>query len=191
MPTDTNGPAGEERLRLTMVPFVHHSSRDRRIFTARNPRPHPQLPASARAANAFEFGLEPIDGSNSRLRRHSLGGHDHNSTAIFEDQLPLIVQKIVHLRIRRVVELNPPGHGVMFDVDWADGLVLTQLIPLSPMVIGMPTQQPVMRCHECYAIGHFKAHTGDSHGTSRWRNGQCAEFLQRDGMMLKHSDPVC
>ena len=64
------------------------------------------------------FGLEPIDGSNSGLRRHPLGGDDHDLTAILEDQLPHIVQNVVHLRIRQVVELNPARLSV--DAAWQE-----------------------------------------------------------------------
>jgi len=33
-------------------------------------------------------------------------------TAILEDQLPHIVQNVIHLRIRQVVELNPARFNV-------------------------------------------------------------------------------
>jgi hypothetical protein len=85
---------------------------------------------SRKGSERLSSGLEPIYGSNSRLRRHPLGGYDHNLTAILEDQLPHIVQNVVHLGIRQVVELYPARPSVDAAGDMAIGF--DESVPTRP-----------------------------------------------------------
>jgi hypothetical protein len=115
-PTDANGPAGEEKPTTADDGFVRSPLQQRSEIGALG-----HTSCSRKGSERLSSGLEPIDGSNSRLRRHPLGGYDHNLTAILEDQLPHIVQNVVHLGIRQVVELYPARPSVDAAEDMAIG----------------------------------------------------------------------
>ena len=54
----------------------------------------------------------PVDRGYARPRRHPLGGDDHDVAALLQDQLPQVVEQVVNLRVRQVVERDPAGRGV-------------------------------------------------------------------------------
>lgn len=44
--------------------------------------------------------LEPVDGGDSRLRRHTFGGNNNDLPALFKDQLAEVIEHVVNFRVR-------------------------------------------------------------------------------------------
>jgi hypothetical protein len=44
--------------------------------------------------------LIPVDGGDSRLRRHTFGGNDNDLPALFKDQLAEVIEHVVNFRVR-------------------------------------------------------------------------------------------
>jgi hypothetical protein len=73
-------------------------------------------PAGPRHAPIFYAVLpsasKPVDRSQSRGRRHTLGGDHHDLTTHLQDQLCQIIEQVVNFRVLQVAERNPTSRGI-------------------------------------------------------------------------------